>query len=77
MPGKARLGYNIISVEIENITAGYYDCSLPCCESDHATDNSFLSQSRLGHFQEKYNSQHNTQETPGVVLAANTVPIKQ
>ena len=48
MPGKARLGYNIISVEIENITAGYYDCSLPCCESDHATDNSFLSQPRPG-----------------------------
>ena len=46
MPGKARLGYNIISSEIENITAGYYDCSLPCCESDHATDNSFLSEPR-------------------------------
>ena len=48
MPGKARLGYNIISSEIENITAGYYDCSLPCCESDHATDNSFLSEPRPG-----------------------------
>ena len=53
----ASLGYNIISVEIENITAGYYDCSsLPCCESDHATDSGFLSQSRpvpARHLQEK------------------------
>ena len=33
---------NIINTGIENITASYYDWR-DCCESDHATDNRFLS----------------------------------